>query len=96
MTSGGETETRRERDESDSRVWFLSPTLSSKYFMSGGEMPAGELRRGTTCLIHNCTEICGSERHQVKAKMLHKANMTNTRSHNESNLNNNQSSQFCF
>lgn len=37
-----------------------------KYFVSGSEChAAGELSRGTTCLIYNCTEMCGSKGHPV-------------------------------
>lgn len=58
-----------------------------KYFVSGSEMPAGELSRKTTCLIQICTEKCGSKGQKIKpskAKMLHTTNTTNNHSHNES------------
>lgn len=64
VTSGGDTESRRERDESDRKLWFLFPSFvldqkkKGKRFMSGSEMPAGEFSRGATCF--NCAEMCGS------------------------------------
>lgn len=87
VTSSGESvEKEKERGV---KVLFLPNVVSGKqgkYFLSGSEMPTGELSRGTTCSIQSCAEICGSKRtanQTNKAEMLNKANMTCILSQNE-------------